>query len=170
MLKFLKGKKYEAQGRQLFEAALQQAKLHGAAFYTNDKPTDDEDLRRQRFEVISLFMCSLLWSLKKDKENEKVAQAAYDTMFLSFDTSMRQGGVGDIGVSHKIKKFAQAFHGRIESYGTALDAGDAKQLCKAFVNNMKLSPKQLEPIAMAAFGWATAIDQKPVAEIVTKAS
>lgn len=162
MFGFFKRKNPAAiQGQSLFEEALNQAQAHGKAFFASLTPTDDDQLRQQRFEVISLFMAVLLWRMKGDKTLINTAQAAYDTMFLSFDRSLREGGVGDMGVSHRIKKYAQAFHGRLESYGKALDKGE-KELLAALAHNMKLPKTDLEPLAKGAYAWAESLKTRPI--------
>lgn len=155
----------EQRGQALFELALAQAQLHGKQFFTELQPTEDTELRQQRFEVVALFMAALLWRLKQTPEAADTAQFAYDKMFTSFDRSLREAGVGDIGVAHRIKKFAQAFHGRLKTYGDALDAGDEKALDKALQHNIKLTDASISGIAAAAFGWAMALKAKDVADI-----
>jgi len=154
------------EGQALFEDVLIQAHTHGKAFFADLTPTDDDHLRQQRFEVVSLFMVVLLWRMKGEETLVKTAQAAYDTMFLSFDRSLREGGVGDIGVSHRIKKYAQAFHGRLKSYGEALDTGETA-LLTAIENNMKLPRAELEPLAKGAYIWAQSLKKQPITTFKT---
>ena len=155
----------EQRGQALFELALAQAQLHGKQFFTELQPTEDTELRQQRFEVVALFMAALLWRLKQTPEAADTAQFAYDKMFTSFDRSLREAGVGDIGVAHRIKKFAQAFHGRLDSYGKALDAHDAVALQDAFQHNTKLSTDEVAPIAKAAYAYAAALEATPAKKI-----
>ena len=167
MLRLLKRKNpAQKQGEAFFEAALAQAKTYGKTYFVDDKPTDDQELRLKRFEAVALFMATILWRLKQDETMAEPAQHAYDTMFLSFDRSLREAGVGDIGVSHRIKKFAQAFHGRLKTYGDAFDQENQKELAKALENNMKVTKSEVEPLAKAAFDWAKVLKAKPTAELI----
>lgn len=156
----------ERYGETLFEAALEQAHTHGQTFFADQFPTDDVNLRQQRFEVVALFMAVVLWRLKADDTMAATAQHAYDTMFLSFDRSLRESGVGDIGVAHRIKKFAQAFHGRLKSYGDALDAQNQAALLEAVAHNMKLPTADLEAMVNAAYIWAVKLQAKPATDLV----
>ena len=166
MFAFLKPKNTtEQQGQALFELALAKAQNHGQQFFSTLEPTDDIHLRLQRFETVSLFMVALLWRLKQDDKLAPTAQFAYDKMFVSFDRSLREAGVGDIGVAHRIKKFAQAFHGRLESYGKAYDAENLEQLTKAFEHNIKVEKSAVEPIAKAAYDWAMVLKQTPAEKL-----
>ena len=167
MFGLLKRKNIEAQyGEALFEAALAKAQQHGSTFFADDYPTEDVNLRQQRFETVALFMAVVLWRLKADDAMATTAQYTYDTMFLSFDRSLRESGVGDIGVAHRIKKFAQAFHGRLKTYGDALDAQNNTALLNAVAHNMQLPTAELEAMVNAAYTWARDLQAKPVADLV----
>lgn len=155
----------EQQGQAFFESALAQAQDHGQQFFQTLEPTDDVTLRHHRFETVALFMAALLWRLKQDEALAPTAQFAYDKMFASFDRSLREAGVGDIGVSHRIKKYAQAFHGRLDSYGKAYDAENPEQLTKAFENNIKLAKSDIESIPKAAYAWAMELKQTPAEKL-----
>ena len=48
---------------------------------------------------------------------------------------MRELGIGDQGVPKRMKKLASMFYGRVDSYGKALDAMDAKVLADALKRN-----------------------------------
>lgn len=167
MFGLLKRKNLEERyGEALFEAALAQAHTHGQAFFADQHPTEDVNLRQQRFEVVALFMAAVLWRLKQDDAMTVAAQYAYDTMFLSFDRSLRESGVGDIGVAHRIKKFAQAFHGRLKTYGNALDNKSEAALLAALEHNMKLPETDLKPMVHAAYNWALSLATKPAGQLV----
>ena len=167
MFGFFKGKNTtEQQGQALFESALTKAQNHGKQFFVTLEPTDDIDLRLQRFETVALFMTALLWRMKSEEKLAPTAQFAYDKMFASFDRSLREAGVGDIGVSHRIKKFAQAFHGRLETYGKAYDSANKAELAKAFEHNIKLPKAEVKPLADAAFTWAMDLKETPADKLI----
>ncbi len=46
-----------------------------------------------------------------------------DAFFEDVDHSIRELGIGDMGVPKRMKKLARMFYGRANSYGEALDAG-----------------------------------------------
>ena len=51
---------------------------------------------------------------------DDIGQAVFDTFFADMDQSMREAGVGDLGVGKKIRKMAQAFYGRAAAYDEAI--------------------------------------------------
>jgi cytochrome b pre-mRNA-processing protein 3 len=55
-----------------------------------------------------------------------VSQGFVDSLFSSFDESLRDLGVGDIGIGHRMKKMADAFYGRLAAYREAKDADALK--------------------------------------------
>ncbi len=59
-----------------------------------------------------------------------------DAFFEDVDHSIRELGVGDVGVPKRMKKFAGMFYGRLESYAAALDAGDRAGLAAALARNI----------------------------------
>ncbi len=142
------------KGVQLFGVALARAKSQFPAAFIDLAPADDEPLRLQRIEAISLAMSVMLWRLKKDSDISDIAQAAHDSMFLSFDRSLRESGVGDMGVSHRVKKYAQGFYGRLESYTIALDKNDIELLSSAIKRNIGTDDYSSEGIAVETLSWA----------------
>ncbi|MCP8938348.1 ubiquinol-cytochrome c chaperone [Alsobacter sp. SYSU M60028] len=54
-----------------------------------------------------------------------LAQDVVDALFRSFDTALRELGVGDISVPKRMKTMAAAFYGRGKAYEQALADGDA---------------------------------------------
>ncbi len=81
------------------------------------------DTPEGRFEMLALTTFLLLKRLKTDDANKEVAQAVFDIMFEDLDSNLRELGVGDVGVSKKIKKMAEGFYGRISAYQSGLENG-----------------------------------------------
>ncbi len=80
-----------------------------------------------RFEVISLLM--ILYFRRTAEiggKAKEIAQYVADAFFEDLDHSIRELGVGDHGVPKRLKKLAQMFYGRLDSYGAALEAGYAE--------------------------------------------
>ena len=91
-----------------------------------------------RFEMISLHMFLFLHRLKEsDDALRSVAQDVTDTFFTDVDHSLRELGIGDIGVPKRMKKLARMFYGRADAYGRALEAEDRKALEAALCRNIK---------------------------------
>ena len=64
-------------------------------------------------------------------------------MFADMETNLRELGVGDIGVSHRIKGMVRAFYGRVKVYDEGLSEENPSVLEQALVRNLfrKTTPK-----------------------------
>jgi len=83
-----------------------------------------EDTVDGRFDLISLHLALVLARLKKQDDDEKlnlVGRYLQEVMFENMDMSLREMGVGDMGVGKKVKVMAEAFYGRKVAYQQALD-------------------------------------------------
>lgn len=85
-----------------------------------------------RFECLALHLVLVLRRLRRLPPPAKdVAQDLVDAFFRHLDASLREMGVGDMGVPKRMKKLAQAFYGRAASYDAALDSADAGRVAAA---------------------------------------
>lgn len=90
-----------------------------------------------RFEALSLHVILVLRRLGQlPPPADEVAQELIDSVFVQLDESLRELGVGDMGVSKRIKKLGASFYARAGAYGTALDAGDMRGLAAALARNV----------------------------------
>jgi len=90
-----------------------------------------------RFEMLSLHLFLFLRRLRDENGPQKeIAQEVTDYFFRDVDHSLRELGVGDLGVPKRMKKLARMFYGRLASYGAAVDAGDAEALAAALKRNI----------------------------------
>lgn len=67
-----------------------------------------------RFDVIVLHIFMLTQRLKN--ESPEFIRAVWEVFFSDMDRSLREMGASDTGVGKRVKKMAQAFYGRIDSY------------------------------------------------------
>ncbi len=75
-----------------------------------------------RFDLLTLHAWLVLARLKLDKDGDAaLSQVLVDTIFVGFDEALRELGAGDMGMARRMKKFADAFYGRLAAYGAALD-------------------------------------------------
>ncbi|WP_204279719.1 ubiquinol-cytochrome C chaperone family protein, partial [Serratia marcescens] len=65
-----------------------------------------------------------------------IAQDLVNSVFLQFDASLRELGVGDVGVPKRMKKLGAAFYGRASGYQGAIEAGDTPALALALARNV----------------------------------
>ena len=104
----------------LYSALVKQARR--PVFYSTGAVPDTPD---GRYDMIMIHAFLLLHRLKRDqKVTQEISQAVFDVMFQDMDKNLREMGVGDVGVSHRIKDMAKAFYGRISVYEDGLNRSD----------------------------------------------
>ncbi|MEE9302086.1 MAG: ubiquinol-cytochrome C chaperone family protein [Alphaproteobacteria bacterium] len=75
-----------------------------------------------RFDMVVLHAFLLLRRLRReDRPGIRLGQGLFDVMFDHFDQSLREMGVGDLGVGRRVKRMAEAFYGRVAAYDEALE-------------------------------------------------
>lgn len=91
-----------------------------------------------RFEMVGLHVYLVLRRLKGEGEGaDALGQELADTFFSDMDHSLRELGIGDLGIPKRIKKLARMFYGRTKSYDEALDKADADALAAALRRNVR---------------------------------
>lgn len=106
-----------------------------------------------RFEMICLHAYMLFRRLgKTDNAGKELAQSVHDLMFADFDRTLREQGIGDMGIGKRVKKLAQNLYGRIDAYETGL-AGETTELSDALQRNLyaTATPTDDELSAMIAY-------------------
>jgi cytochrome b pre-mRNA-processing protein 3 len=122
-----------------------------------------------RFESLALHTVLLLRRLRHlPPPAGEVAQDYIDTFFKRMDASLRDLGVGDMGVGKRMKKLAHSFYGRADAYDGPLDRGDDATLAVVLGRN---ALGQAEPApALAAYVVASdrALAAQSLDDILTK--
>lgn len=114
-------------------AALTKAARHPYLYQALDVP----DTVMGRFEMLSAVLILYFRRTRASATSgQEIAQEIVDAFFEDVDHSIRELGVGDVGVPKRMKKFAGMFYGRLESYAAALDAGDHAGLALALTRNI----------------------------------
>ena len=110
-----------------------------------------------RFDMVTLHAYVVLRRLKElggrgDQKGTHLAQAVFDRMFADFDQNLREMGVGDLAVGHRIKDLAKLFYGRLKAYDEAT-AGEAMGLAAALERNAFAdgAPTQAQLASLAAY-------------------
>jgi cytochrome b pre-mRNA-processing protein 3 len=80
------------------------------------------DTRDGRFELLCLYLAIKLHEIRDDK---KLAQALLEQALAVLDQTLREWGVGDLGVGKKMKSLAHIFYGRLASYASAWHSPEA---------------------------------------------
>ncbi|MDF3155759.1 ubiquinol-cytochrome C chaperone family protein [Mesorhizobium sp. XAP10] len=91
-----------------------------------------------RFEMLSLHMFLFQHRLRGESgAAQEVAQVLIDEFFLDVDHSLRELGIGDVGVPKRMKKLAKMFYGRTAAYDDALERNDHEALTAALARNVR---------------------------------
>ena len=99
------------------------AQARAPAFYTTGGVPDT---MLGRFEMICLHAFLVFRRLKAaGPAGRRLSQAVHDQMFADMDRSLRELGIGDMGIGKRVKALARNLYGRIAAYDDGLVAGDA---------------------------------------------
>jgi len=113
MLNLLKNSQQRKKnGRALYDGLV--ARAREPVFFAGFGVADSID---GRFDILAFHA----WMVLAELKGTPAAQALTDTIFLGFDEAMREQGVGDMGIGHKLKAMAKAFYGRMSAYDAAKD-------------------------------------------------
>ena len=124
----------------LYGAIVAQARL--ATFYTSYGVADTVE---GRFELIVLHLVLMLHRLARDSGADEpaghplasdVGQRLFDAFCHDLDGNLREMGVGDLAVPKKMRRFGEAFYGRLGAYRAALAVADDRELEKALARNI----------------------------------
>jgi cytochrome b pre-mRNA-processing protein 3 len=112
------------EGRRLYDGLVSRARE--PVFFTLFAVADTLD---GRFDLLALHA----WLVLAELKGGDTAQALTDAIFTGFDEAMREQGVGDMGIGHKLKAMANAFYGRMAAYDAAKDESE---LAAALAKNL----------------------------------
>ena len=127
----LNAMRQRAQTRQAAEALISALSTRARlpVFYRKFGVADTID---GRFDLLVLHAWLVLERLSQQKL-DALAQALIDGLFIQFDEALREQGAGDMGMSRRMTKMADAFYGRLKAYG---EAADVEALVEAIVRNV----------------------------------
>jgi cytochrome b pre-mRNA-processing protein 3 len=87
-----------------------------------------------RFDLLTLHAFLVLDALKSQEDiGSKLGTELVSVIFAGFDEALRELGVGDLGISRRMKALAGAFYGRLEAYRAA---DNADQLAPVLLRNL----------------------------------
>mgnify|MGYP001225623773 CR=1 FL=1 len=122
-----------------------------------------------RFEMLSLAMFLLQDRLQGEKgASAEVAQVLIDEFFTDVEHSLREFGIGDLGVPKRMKTLAKMFYGRTVAYAEALENGDRAGLAAALARNVRPDEPgwpEAERLAAYAFQVREALAAQPSQDI-----
>jgi len=91
-----------------------------------------------RFEMLSVHMFLFLHRMRHEGgASREIAQVLTDEFFRDVEHSLRELGIGDLGVPKRMKKLARMFYGRATAYAGALERSDGPELAAALARNVR---------------------------------
>lgn len=138
----------QLRANTLYNTAVAQSRRPG--FYLAAGVPDTID---GRFDMIVLHAFLIMRRLRDaGPDGEALSQALFDEMFADMDRSLREMGVGDMGIGRKVRGMGRAFIGRVKAYEEALEEGGAA-LEEALTRNLYRSapPAPEALVAMAGY-------------------
>jgi cytochrome b pre-mRNA-processing protein 3 len=137
------------------------AQARSPAFYTSYGVPDTME---GRFELIVLHLVLVLHRLAREAGDGAgrgpagaVGQRLFDAFCRDLDDNLREMGVGDLAVPKKMRRFGEAFYGRLAAYRAALAAADERELEKALGRNIfEIAVADARAARLARYARATA--------------
>lgn len=129
-----KKKRWNNVGHQLFQTVVDQSRI--PLFYSELAVEDSID---GRFDLMAFNMAFVLDKLDMHSNEEGVPdlkRILQEIMFDNLDLTLREIGVGDLGVGKKIKVMAEAFYGRMMVYQDLFKSRDIKGMSEALGRNL----------------------------------
>ena len=84
-----------------------------------------------RFEMLSLHMFLFQHRMRGEAgASRELSQILIDEFFHDVDHSLRELGIGDLGIPKRMKKLARMFYGRTAAYADALERNDPDALAR----------------------------------------
>ncbi len=131
MINYFKNRReLKQKAKALYERAEIQGRL--PVFYADLGVPDSVD---GRFEMISLHCYILMHRLQRNGD-KKLSQKLFDVFFRHMDYTLREMGIGDLGVPKHMKRMMQGFNGRAMHYEEAIKNNDPDALKQALENNV----------------------------------
>lgn len=123
-----------------------------------------------RFEMLSLHMVLFQRRLREKGDAARgLSQTLIDEFFRDVEHSLRELGIGDIGVPKRMKKLASMFYGRAASYVEAIEANDEDALASALCRNVRPADgawPQAKALARYVVSAARALEAQPLEDIL----
>ena len=154
----------EAIASALYGAIVAQARL--PALYAGFGVADTVD---GRFEMIVLHAILVIDRLRAGGAAEQaVGQRVFDLFCTDMDRSLRELGVGDLGVPKRMRKMTERFYGRAEAYREALGPRDSATLAAAYERNVfNRATPSAGPLAAYALASFDALAADPPGALMT---
>lgn len=124
-----KQKQINTIAKGLYACALENTRQE--IFYTQYQVADNID---GRFDLLLLHIFLILHPIMEQENYAEISQALFDITFKDMDQTLREVGVGDVGIPKHMKRMMLAFNGRMHVYKDAI--GNSPDLVKALARNI----------------------------------
>jgi cytochrome b pre-mRNA-processing protein 3 len=116
-----------------------------------------------RFDMIVLHLALFLRRLRREgREFQTMGQDIFDVFCRDMDHNLREMGVGDLAVPKEMKRFGEAFFGRLEAYDHALSSGSSDMLSTTLARNLVTSTDGAARLAEYVLASAHVLDRQDV--------
>ena len=121
---------------RLYQSILQASRQPN--LYTEFEVHDHLD---SRFDMLCLHISLLMVRLRMLPEDvhKPLNQELFDRFFADMDFTLREMGVGDLGVGKRVRKMSEAFMGRLLAYNKSLETNDKMELALVLARNIRRS-------------------------------
>lgn len=113
--KYKNKKQFKKIATELYACALYNTREE--VFYKRCGVPDNFD---GRFDLLLLHIFIILHHIMDHDDYEPISQALFDVMFKDMDQTLREMGIGDVGVPKHMKRMMKAFNGRMYNYQVAI--------------------------------------------------
>ena len=139
LMRYLGRQQRKLEGRpaeRLYQSILQASRQPN--LYTEFEVHDHLD---SRFDMLCLHISLLMGRLRMLPEDvhKPLNQELFDRFFADMDFTLREMGVGDLGVGKRVRKMSEAFMGRLLAYTKSLESNDKMELALVLARNIRRS-------------------------------
>lgn len=115
--------------------AVLMARVRAPIFYTEKGVPDTFD---GRFDLLLLHLFLVMERLLQEEGGDYADfnQALFDVVFADMDQTLRERGIGDMGVPKHMRRMMTAFNGRMHAYHTAFGVGEDQDITDALRRNL----------------------------------
>ncbi len=113
---FKQKNRIETAAEDLYEFAL--INTREEIFYKDAGVPDTFD---GRFDLLLLHIYIQMHRIMDEADYVKISQKLFDITFRDMDQTLREMGIGDMGIPKHMKRMMKAFNGRMHAYQAALE-------------------------------------------------
>lgn len=148
MFNLLKAKNPQKEAAQrLYASALAQTRQ--PFFYIHCAVPDSFD---GRFDLLLLHVFLIMDRFWDEQDvNLDINQALFDETFRDMDQTLREIGVGDMGIPKHMRRMMKAFNGRMNAYRDALEAGHLKEALIKNIYGTLQAPDENSVVALIEY-------------------